>query len=73
MVFPMLKIKLNELLEQDGKTLYWLSKQTDISYNALSKISKNKVTRIELTTIERICLALKCSVSELIVMEQANQ
>jgi putative transcriptional regulator len=63
------KIQLQKLLEGKGKTLYWLAKETGISYNALAKISKNEVTRLELETIEKICISLECKTGELLELE----
>lgn len=69
MISSVVKIKLQELLEKKGKTLYWLSKQTGIAYNALSKISKNNVSRLELDTIEKICINLECQTGELLELQ----
>lgn len=70
MISSVVKIKLQEILKKQDKTLYWLAKQTGISYNALAKISKNEVSRIELDTIEKICVILKCSAGDLLAIEE---
>lgn len=69
MISSVVKIKLQELLEAKGKTLYWLSKQTGIAYNALAKINKNQVSRLELDTIEKICVNLECQTGELLELQ----
>jgi putative transcriptional regulator len=69
MIAKVVKIQLEKLLKAKDKTLYWLAKETGISYNALSKISKNNVTRLELDTIEKICITLQCSTGELLELE----
>jgi putative transcriptional regulator len=70
MISSVIKIQLEQLLKKQGKTLYWLAKQTGISYNALAKINKNDVTRLELDTIEKICANLDCKASDLLVIEK---
>ena len=70
MISNMVKIQLEQILEKQGKTLYWLAKQTGISYNALAKINKNEVSRLELDTIEKICGTLKCSAGDLLEIEK---
>ncbi len=70
MISTVIKIQLEQLLKKQGKTLYWLAKQTGISYNALAKINKNDVTRLELDTIEKICVNLGCEASDLLEIEK---
>lgn len=70
MISDVIRIQLDKILKEKEKTLYWLSKQTGISYNALSKINKNEVSRIELDTIEKICVNLNCGVGELIALDR---
>ena len=61
----MLSLKVNQLLEQQGHTAYWLSKQTGISPNNIGKICNGETSTIRFDTIEKICLALNCSINDL--------
>lgn len=70
MISSVIKIQLETLLKKKNKSLYRLAKETDISYNALSKINKNDVSRLELDTIERICRFLQCTPGDLLVLEK---
>ena len=70
MISNVIKIKLTEILEKKEKSLYWLAKETGISYNALAKINKNEVSRLELDTIEKICTHLGCEAGELLAIEK---
>jgi len=58
--------KLEKILKRKNMTRYALSKLTDIDNNTLSKIYYNKSTQIRLDTIDKICDALSCEVSDLI-------
>lgn len=61
----MLSLKINKILEQQGKTPYWLGKQTGISQNNIGKICNGETTTIRFDTIEKICKALNCSINDI--------
>ena len=61
----MLSLRVNEILEQQGKTPYWLGKQTGISPNNIGKICNGETSTIRFDTLEKICLALNCSINDL--------
>ncbi len=63
----MLSLRINEILKQQGKTPYWLSKQTGISQNNIGKICNGETSTIRFDTIEKICTALDCSINDLFV------
>lgn len=62
----MVKFNVDEILQEQGKTVYWLSKQTGISQNSLGKIVKNETTGINFDTLEKICLALDVDISDVL-------
>lgn len=61
----MLSLKVNQLLKQQGKTPYWLGKQTGISQNNIGKICNGETSTIRFDTLEKICKTLNCSINEL--------
>lgn len=61
----MLSLKINKILEQQGKTMYWLGKQTGISHNNINKICNGETSIIRFDTLEKICKALDCSINDL--------
>lgn len=65
----MLSLKINKLLEQQGKTPYWLGKQTGISQNNIGKICNGETSTIRFDTIEKICKTLNCSINDLFVSD----
>jgi len=65
----MLSLKINEILKQQGKTPYWLGKQTGISQNNIGKICNGETSTIRFDTIEKICKALNCSINDLFVTD----
>lgn len=64
-----IKILLNKLLEERGRTLYWLSKETGVRYATIWKISRGEVGRLGMDVLDRICEALECQPGDLLVRE----
>ena len=53
-------IRIDELLEERGRTFYWLAKETGISHTTLWRLKKGRAQGINFGTMESICLALEC-------------
>jgi putative transcriptional regulator len=64
----MIEFRLDEMLEKQGRSAYWLSKQTGFAQSVLSKIRQGKTSGIQWNTLELICKALECQPGDLIVM-----
>ncbi len=56
----MIQIILNELLEKRNKSKYWLVKEMEGSYQALTKLMKNETISIHFSTLEKLCNILNC-------------
>ena len=63
----MIKIKLSEILGKKKMTRKKLSELTGIRANTICDLYNEKVSRINLDSINRICAILDCNVSDLIV------
>ena len=70
MIPGVIKLQLNELLKDREKSLYALAKETEISYNALWKISNGKVKGITFDVLEKICENLNCTPNDLLAIEK---
>lgn len=62
----MIRVKLNELLKDKGKTKYWLAKNTQISANSVGRIVDGKTTSIGYNILDKICTALECDVGDIL-------
>ena len=62
----MIEVRVSELLQQRGRTFYWLAKQTGISHTTLWRLKKAKAYGITLDTLEKICQALDCQPGEIL-------
>ena len=61
----MAKLDIFPLLEQQGKTKYWLYKQLGMSYQNFNNMVNNCTKSIRYENIEIICLLLQCTPNDL--------
>jgi len=61
----MVRLNVLELLQQRGKTKYWLYKQLGMSYQNFSKMVNNETQSIKLERIETLCMLLDCTPNDL--------
>lgn len=66
----MIKLNALKLLEQQGKTKYWLYKQLGMSYQNFNKMIHNQTKSIQYENIETMCLLLKCTPNDLLVITE---
>ena len=65
--YLMIKLNALELLENQGKTKYWLYKQLGMSYQNFNKMVNNQTKSIQYENIETMCLLLHCTPNELLL------
>ena len=66
----MIKLDVLRLLEEQGKTKYWLYKQLGMSYQNFSRMVNNETKSIRYENIETMCLLLNCTPNDLLVMTE---
>jgi len=66
----MIKLDVLRLLEEQGRTKYWLYKQLGMSYQNFSKMVNNETKSIRYENIETMCLLLKCTPNDLFVITE---
>lgn len=66
----MIKTNIQAILDEKGKTRYWLVKEMQTTYKTVNKLCDNTLTGIQLETIEKLCNILECSPSDLFTIEQ---
>jgi len=68
MTSPMIYIRLNEMLEKKGKSLYWLAANAGVPYPTLWKLGKKESqSSINLHVLSKICAALDCLPGDLLI------
>jgi len=66
----MVKLNILRLLEERGKTKYWLYKQLGMSYQNFSKMVNNETKSIRYENIETMCLLLDVTPNELFLITE---
>ena len=65
----MLKLNVLALLEEQGKTKYWLYKQLGMSYQNFNNMVQNRTKSIRYETLETMCQVLECTPNDLFVID----
>jgi putative transcriptional regulator len=68
--YLMIKLDVLRILEEKGKTKYWLYKQLGMSYQNFSKMVNNQTKSIRYENIETMCLLLNCTPNDLLVITE---
>lgn len=61
----MTRLAVLRLLEQRGKTKYWLYKQLGMSYQNFNRMANNQTKSIRYEMIETLCQVLDCTPNDL--------
>jgi len=62
-----LRVRIDEVLRQHGKSRYWLAKETKLTPLTISNLANGKTGGIEFATLSAICEALNCQPGELLI------
>lgn len=62
----MVKVKIDEILKEQNKSRYWLSKQIGMTQNNLANLCNNKTTSIKFAYLEKICDVLNCRIEDIL-------
>jgi putative transcriptional regulator len=62
----MIRFQLDELLKARGWSDYKLARESGIGANVIGKYRRNLVRRPDLSIVNKMCEALKCSAGELL-------
>jgi putative transcriptional regulator len=62
----MVNSRIDEVLKQRGKSLYWLAETTGAKYNSLWRLKQGSALSISFDLLDRICEALDCEVGDIL-------
>lgn len=68
-----MKIHIDKLLKEKGKTRYWLANETGIYYHNLVKLCDGKTSSIGFELMEKICIALECNLQDIFEIEKEGR
>lgn len=60
-----MKLRILEILEEMGRTKYWLYIQLGLSYQNFNRLVNNKTTAIKFDNLKALCDILNCSPNDL--------
>ena len=60
------RIKLNELIAQAGISKNKLSHKAEMQRSQINNYCNNRITRLDINVLARICTVLNCSISDLL-------
>jgi putative transcriptional regulator len=60
------EIRIDGLLEERGRSFYWLAKETGVSHTTLWRLKKGRARGINFDTLEKLCRALDCEAGDII-------
>lgn len=60
------RIKLNELIAQAGISKNKLSHKAEMQRSQINNYCNNRITRLNIDVLARICTVLNCSISDLL-------
>lgn len=61
----MIRLRILEILEEQGHTKYWLYKQMDLSYQNFNRMVLNETTSIKFENLDKLSKILQCPVGDL--------
>ena len=64
----MIRVHIDHLLKAQGRSFYWLAKETGVSHTTLWRLKKDKAQGITFNTLESICRTLKCKPGDVLTM-----
>lgn len=65
-----MRILIDNVLAQQSKTRYWLSKESGITYQNIMRLCNNQTDSIKFTILERVCKVLECTPNDIIELNK---
>lgn len=65
-----MKVLIDNVLKQQGKTRNWLSEETGITYANICKLCNGKTKSIQFDIADKICSVLDCKISDILSHEK---
>ncbi len=69
----MVRLKLNEYLDEQKITRYELAKRSGIRFQIIDNYYKNRVVRYDSDILDRICTALDCELGDIISYKKSTR
>ena len=60
-----MKLRVLEILEEKGKTKYWLNMQLGLSFQNFNRLVYNQTSSIKFENLQALCDILECTPNDL--------
>ena len=71
--YPVYYVDIEPVMKAKGISKNSLCRMTGIAYNALQRYCKSEIKRVDLDVISRICKALECDISDLVILDKIHK
>ena len=61
----MVRLRILDILQEQGHTKYWLYKQMDLSYQNFNRMVTNETSSIKFENLNRLTKILQCPIGDL--------
>lgn len=61
----MIYLRVKEILEEQGKSKYWLVKKMERNYKVVSDMVEGETISVRFDTIDKLCKIFKCNPGDL--------
>ena len=61
----MVRLRILDILQEQGHTKYWLYKQMDLSYQNFNRMVTNETSSIKFENLDRLSKILQCPIGDL--------
>ena len=61
----MLRFRINEILDEQERSAYWLAQKLDMDYHNVKKLVDGDATMVKLSTLEKLTDTLKVNIDDL--------
>lgn len=61
----MVRLRILDILQEQGHTKYWLYKQMDLSYQNFNRMVTNETSSIKFENLDRLTKFLQCPIGDL--------
>ena len=62
----MVRLRILDILQEQGHTKYWLYKQMDLSYQNFNRMVTNETSSIKFENLDRLTKILQCPIGDLL-------